>query len=239
MGKGYNGLITTDSAGTYKVRVTRIEQNATIISKEAQGRTRRVFYPTVTATSSFTLGVIFPSWESREKFNIWMSGFMDKVVAGRGFKAAVQVDVPDRDFSRTCIPTGPLQYGEALSDVVFPMALRFTGSSDPLKIDLENKRARAHFVPPKKGRDTSIFFYPSGKQISGPGVLDEGIYDNEFIGPVAGEAIYGPPAPPTYGPEIPDYLLNGNGAPDGSGDLSDYFATGVFGDPEFEDEGQG
>ncbi len=229
MSSGYNGLITTDTAGTYKVRVEEISQPATIISKEGKGRSRRVYYPIVTSTSSFDLSIVFPSWAAREKFNIWMSRFMEKTVNGRGFKAAVQVDVPSRDFSRTGIPTGPLSYGEGLTDVAYPLTVEFTGASDPLEISLEEKRARSYFVPPKKGRSTSTYFYPAGRQLSGAGALDENIYDNEFVGPVIPN--FGPEVPAPIGPMAPDEI-----DPNGNVPLNETFPTGVFSDSQ-ENEG--
>lgn len=175
---GYNALLTTDTAGAYRVRAIRLDLGFDVVSGSAEGKRRKVFYPGTTTTSAFTMQVAFPSWESREKFNKWLAGFMNKTIAGRGFKAAMRVEVPSRDFARNAVPLGPIQYGEGLTDVGYTCDLNFVGATNPLDINFDSKRSRSYFAPPAAGGATSKFFYPSGVQVSGAESLDGALFDD-------------------------------------------------------------
>lgn len=176
-GRGYNGTLATADFGSYRVRCIDIGQGVNIISSEAEGSTRKVFYPVVTTSSSFGMTIAFPTYEDRERFNKWMNGFMDKMAAGRGFRATMHITVPAREFTRDAVPTGPIQYGEGIRDVGYTTNLSFVGASEPLDINKSTRKVRSYFQFPKKNRGTSKFFYPMGTQLTGLGELAGSIYD--------------------------------------------------------------
>lgn len=173
----FNGAISSDVVGTYRLRVRRLTLGLNVVSSEAEGRERRVFYPATTTSSAFIMEIQFPSYESRTKFSTWLESYMHGVMSGRGFRAAMKVTVPSRNFAREAIPVGPVLYGEALTDTVFSVQLNFVGAADALDISLETKKSHSYFVLPKKGVATSQFFYPGGQQLTGAQSLEGSLFD--------------------------------------------------------------
>lgn len=183
MAKGLNATIRTGKHGSYRVRAVGLGYGLGVIATQEESKQRRAFYPLVTTSSSFTITLAFVSWEERERFNKWMSNFMEKVVNGRGFHAAMEIRVPSRDFIRTAVPEGPIEYGEGVTDVGYEMSISFVGSSDPVDPSKGAKAAElAYFEMPgkKKGRQISKHFYPAGHQLAGTGDLDGAIFDHSF-----------------------------------------------------------
>lgn len=178
MSKGTNGIIRTEVAGSYRVKVVRLGHGLGIIANSGQAARRKVFYPVVTTSSSFGMTVAFSSWEERERFNNWMEGFIDKILNGRGFKAAMFVEVPSYRFTRVAVPEGPILYGEGLTDVGYETNISFVGATDPVDPTKGPKAADlAYFRLPRRGSEVAKHFYPAADQLSGQSGLEGALFD--------------------------------------------------------------
>lgn len=180
----YSGALATQNHGMRRVRVVSITENVSIIANEAEAGSRHVFYPVRTA-GGFSITVGFPSYESRDRFNRWMEGFMNKTLSGRGFNGAMLVAVPDRDFIRQAVATGPLLLGEGVTDLAYSTQISFQKTSDAVDAPLKDKEVSTFQMPKRKG--VSRYFYPAGQQLSG----SEGLEGALFGGVVDGWAVGG------------------------------------------------
>ncbi len=178
-GSPFVALLSTSTAGSYRVRATQLDLGFFVGSNGGESQSRKVFYPNMTSTSSFSMTIAFPDYEGRERFSSWLRNFMKKTVNGKGFRASIRIDVPSHDFSRVAIPTGPLTYGEGVKDVGYFVSVRFTGASDP--INAEDRKARSFFQAPKKDKGAGKFYYPAttvfGSEESESNVFDAPIFD--------------------------------------------------------------
>lgn len=178
----FSGLLTTSISGSYFIRVTQIQHGLNIIATTGTAAKRKAFYPVVSTAADFTISIAFPDFEGRERFTNWMSDFMNKVTSGRGFRAAMKVEVPSHDFSRMAIPQGPLKYGDAVTDVRRDLDITFTAASDPTDLRLGTKHSGAsYFQLPHRG-GASQYFYPRGTQLSGAAALEGSLYDGALDG---------------------------------------------------------
>lgn len=174
---GFNASFSVVGAGTREIRALSLEFGLGIISNTEEAREYQSFYPVVTTGSSFTITLGFISWEERESFNKWAERFFLSVSRGTAASGYMTIRVPSRDFLRTAIPDGAIEYGEGVQDVGYKLRLSFKGASSPLtKLGDKHSKETSHFEPPK-GKQASRFFYPAGIQVKGAGKLDQTAFD--------------------------------------------------------------
>lgn len=168
----FNGQISGPSAGKRQIRAMDINYGITIVATSDEARSRRAFYPLITTVPAFTLTVGFVSWEERERFNQWMSTFMTKISEGTVRDGSLTIRVPSRDFIRTCVVQGDLEYGEGVGDLAYTTTLSFIGASDPTDPTLGAKARGASYYQSAANDSVSQFFYPAAQQIKGAEAAD-------------------------------------------------------------------
>lgn len=172
---GYNGLLSTQDSGSYKVRVLALTIPTNIGSQQAEASQRKVFYP-IKTTGGFSMTLGFPTWEGREKFDKWLTAYMADVLRGRGFHAGVVATVPSRSFQRWGVPTGPLRYGEKFNDTAYALSIDFVAAPDPVENPMTDTSV-SRFTLGRPG-GAAQYFYPAGQQLSGSQGLESALFDD-------------------------------------------------------------
>lgn len=174
----YNATLSTATEGSYDVWCSAIVKGISINAAEGEASMRRVFYPQVITSSSFTAVLIFRSWRDRDQFDIWLSGFMTKVATGKGFQGSMKFDVPDLGFTRVAVPTGTIERGEGLTDVGYSMTLKFIGATDPTHPMVGSKKTGiSYFRLPTRQKEVAKYFYPAGQQVRGAATFEGSLFD--------------------------------------------------------------
>lgn len=172
-----NATFATKNFGSRSVMISEISYGIDIIATEGEASQRTAFYPLAYDGSSFSVTLIFATWEDREAFSSWLRAYMEKVLTGHGFYASMTINCPVRDFVRVGIPQDQLEYGEGLTDVGYTVSLNFLGVTDPTDPNSSTLNSGvAYFKWPKKDKTTK-YFYPSGQQLSGAASLEGTIFD--------------------------------------------------------------
>lgn len=174
---GFNGHIGSEGIGRRKIRVMRIKRKVSIIANDAEGKSRRAFYPQIVTSSGFEIDIAFVSHEERGRFNRWLTTYMESVVDGSAANGTMTVSIPIYDFTQVCIPEMPVEYGEGVEDLAYTLTMGFVGASDPTDLDLGARMAGVSYFKMPEDNQTTRYFYPAGRQVSGAESLDGTIFD--------------------------------------------------------------
>lgn len=184
---GRNARLKTNGHGQRLVKCIGLNYGLGIIAKGDgdESRSRKAFYPVVTTSSSFGIVIGFSSWQEREDFNTWMTGYMEAVSTSSGLNGWMEVAVPARNFLKTAVPEGDLDFGEGVGDTAYQITLNFVGASDPLDNEgLTNKKAGiSYFKPPGDKTGQGLYLSPAGRQLKGAESLEGTMFDDTYSSP--------------------------------------------------------
>lgn len=172
--EGLNGRLLVSGYGSRTVRVERINYSVEIYTEEASSAHGKAFYPGWLQDSDFGLDIVHLSVSERDKFNTWLRTYMTRVTSGGIAQGSMLVQVPARKFARRAVPSGTLNFGDALNQQGkgYRTSLLFKGATDPISI-----RSASAFRAARTDPEVSAPFYPSSGQKKGAESLDGTIFD--------------------------------------------------------------
>lgn len=195
--RGFNCRLSAPGYGRTAVRAMEMLYGVNIVpgaGSSDEGRSRRVFYPLVTTSSSFGMAIVHISRSDRNGFNKWMRGWMQAVAGNQSVGGGMKIEIPGRRFVRTGVCTGTLHYGEAVGELdsgasgqfsnddpetgrgLFITMLDFIGATQPISgVGTSNVKGDSFFVASTLKR--AAHFYPAANQVSGASSLEGTIFD--------------------------------------------------------------
>lgn len=175
---GYNCRLSVRDYGSRLVRVESLSFPMEIITSEAAGTVGRVMYPLQIELPGFSVDVVFITRQERDSFNDWVSEYMRRVASNQHIGGYFYVVVPARRFAQCGVPIGPLMYGDWVGMLGYHMTLQFVGAQQPLSaVGYNSDHGVSYYKPPTADQAQARYFYPSGTQLSGRGVLEGTLYD--------------------------------------------------------------
>lgn len=180
---GHSGRISSRGVGGRDIRVTALDFGLGIIaSSDSEARSRRAFYPVVTTGSSFSMTIVFISYEERGRFTRWMKDYMTSVAMGTATSGIMTIRVPSKNFVRTAVPETEIPFGEGVTDIGYEVTIGFKGASDPVNMNLSKKMAGISYFKGPTDDAESRYFYPAGRQVKGAEALDGSLFDADPTG---------------------------------------------------------
>ena len=164
---GENCLLSIKDYGTRRVVVTRVTHGMSVFTfnnDESQSRHRKQFLTFKRTSGSFDLSLIFTSSQARDRLSEWFRTYLIQASDPNGVTHPVRVTIPSRQFDKTGILEGELEYGDIVGTPTYKLELKFMGSRDPL--DLTNDQLRSRFVPPESADPILPRLYPSGSVLN-------------------------------------------------------------------------
>lgn len=183
---GCNCLITIPRYGKYAIRVLDVGYDIAIQASEESSANAKAYYPLNVLSSDFGMTAIFPSYSSRAKFTTWMRTYMDLLSSDKAVSGFVVVSVPAREFVRKAVFQGTIEYGQAITDVAYRLALNFVGASNPIDpnkasqvVGVKNSQGYAYVGSTfeKLPANEIDYFYPTGIQLKGAESLEGTMFD--------------------------------------------------------------
>lgn len=179
--KGANAYLSAKNFGWVHVRVVQINHGMRVVAQESIARRHRVFYPMKETSGAFAITMIFSDHVEYQKFGQWMAEYARRIASPNTKKARVgpmRVTVPVRNFDKTGVPSGSIEFGQNVRAASYTMSIQFEGTRD----SIDATRAST-FVLPRRSiikRNPEIpHFYPAGRQLSGDRYGKDYLYDQE------------------------------------------------------------
>lgn len=164
-----NALLGVQGMGVWPLFVEEIEHGIEITGTSDASRNDRTFYPRLVNAGTFSISIVFPSWDDYNNFSGWMIYYGRRL--GQGGLSRMRVVCPVRRFDKLGVPNTDITFGDRQDIAAFRLKVGFIGA------DNYNNKMTSVVIP---SEDTATqFFYPSGTQLNGQkSAPDDSLYGN-------------------------------------------------------------